>query len=410
MKISLNEYLSNQFKAYKKSQKDSLLNIYTSENNSWSIYFRLGRIIWATGGNHRFRKWHRLMNQYCPNINLKAIQVEQIDDFLCEYYALKKMLSKGELELEKANCIIRDIITEVLFEILQFEPKISQISLEDFEEKQNEKIKEAIIYINPELALKKSQDLWESWCNAGLANISPNIALLLAKPEQLKSSTNSVTYQKISILVDGNKTLRDLALITKQELVNIALSFFPYVQNNIISLQEIPDLANPIGLIKPNKSQSNQRQSTAGSNITKQAVQRLILCVDDNPKICHTMKEILTASGYKFIDVQDPLDVLPTLIEHKPDLVFLDLVMPVANGYEICSQIRKMSNFKDLPIVILTGNDGIVDRVRAKMVGASEFLAKPIESKKVLAVANRFLNSTVEDFESNYTLIEIPSL
>jgi chemotaxis family two-component system response regulator PixG len=96
------------------------------------------------------------------------------------------------------------------------------------------------------------------------------------------------------------------------------------------------------------------------------------------------MSKILTESGYRCINIQDALQTLPILLEHKPDLIFLDLVMPIANGYEICAQIRRISAFKDTPVIILTSNDGILDRVRAKIVGSSGFLAKPITSEKVL--------------------------
>ncbi|MFM7577394.1 MAG: response regulator, partial [Microcystaceae cyanobacterium] len=67
------------------------------------------------------------------------------------------------------------------------------------------------------------------------------------------------------------------------------------------------------------------------------------------------------------------------------------LVMPNANGYEICTQLRKLSLFKNTPIVILTGNDGIVDRVRAKMVGATDFLGKPVNSETVLQTIRKYL-------------------
>jgi chemotaxis family two-component system response regulator PixG len=103
------------------------------------------------------------------------------------------------------------------------------------------------------------------------------------------------------------------------------------------------------------------------------------------------MSQILTEAGYRFINIQDPVKALPILLEHKPSLIFLDLIMPVANGYEICAQIRRISVFKDTPVIIVTSNDGIVDRVRAKMVGASGFLAKPIDSEKVLKVLHRHL-------------------
>jgi two-component system, chemotaxis family, response regulator PixG len=86
---------------------------------------------------------------------------------------------------------------------------------------------------------------------------------------------------------------------------------------------------------------------------------------------------------------------LVQLLEHKPDLIFLDLVMPIANGYEICAQIRRVSAFKETPVIILTSNDGIVDRVRAKMVGSSGFLAKPIEQDRVLSVLQKYLPTLI---------------
>jgi chemotaxis family two-component system response regulator PixG len=82
---------------------------------------------------------------------------------------------------------------------------------------------------------------------------------------------------------------------------------------------------------------------------------------------------------------------IATLLNRKPHIIFLDLVMPNTNGYEICTQLRKVSAFRDTPIIILTGNDGIIDRVRAKVVGASDFMGKPVDAEKVLAITNKYL-------------------
>ena len=408
MKVPLIERLNNKFKACKTSQKNSIVNIYTSDNKSWTIYVRLGRIVWATGGTHRFRRWYRLMDRYCSNIDFKTIQAGNIVDFLCEYSLLNVLLNEGKIERPKAISLIENIVIEVLFQILQSESKIIQVSLKEWEQQKSQQFNNPIVYINSEVTLKKSQDLWQAWCNVSLAHISPDLALLLIEPEQLKNSTDSKTYQKISVLANGKKTLRDLAFITKQDLLTLTLFFLPYVQNNIIKWQEVPDFVSPLRLIKRNQLKSSQTKNTALKR-TNKVNQKLVFCVDDSPQVCHIMQQILTGSDYRFIDIQKPLEVLPKLIEHKPDLVFLDITMPITNGYEICSQIRKISNFKDIPIVILTSNDRIVDRVRAKMVGASEFLTKPIESEKILAVANRLLNTKFKDIEESYTMIEMPS-
>ncbi len=90
--------------------------------------------------------------------------------------------------------------------------------------------------------------------------------------------------------------------------------------------------------------------------------------------------------------MNDALRAIATLLARKPDLIFLDLVMPNANGYEICSQLRRLSFFQNTPIVILTGNDGIIDRVRAKMVGATDFISKPIDASVVLEVIRKHLH------------------
>ncbi|NJM97435.1 MAG: response regulator [Phormidesmis sp. RL_2_1] len=103
------------------------------------------------------------------------------------------------------------------------------------------------------------------------------------------------------------------------------------------------------------------------------------------------MEKILHNDGFRFQNIQEATHALPLLIEQKPHLIFLDLVMPIANGYEICAQVRRVSLFRDIPIVIVTSNDTFADRVRAKMVGATGFMSKPIERDKVLKVVHNLL-------------------
>ncbi len=84
------------------------------------------------------------------------------------------------------------------------------------------------------------------------------------------------------------------------------------------------------------------------------------------------------------------------LLSRKPDLIFLDLIMPNTNGYEICAQLRTLSCFRHTPIIILTGNDGIVDRVRAKMVGSTDFITKPVQEYIVLEAINKYIGQKVQ--------------
>jgi chemotaxis family two-component system response regulator PixG len=125
----------------------------------------------------------------------------------------------------------------------------------------------------------------------------------------------------------------------------------------------------------------------------------LIACVDDSAAVCQTLEKLLTAAGYRFVSINDGLRALTSLLTAKPDLIFLDLMMPNTNGYEICSQLRKAPSFRNTPIVILTGNDGIVDQVRAKLFGASDFLSKPVDAGKVLSTISKHLSPNELTYE-----------
>ena len=65
--------------------------------------------------------------------------------------------------------------------------------------------------------------------------------------------------------------------------------------------------------------------------------------------------------------------------------------MPIMSGYEICTQLRRIQVFQDIPIIILTSNDGVVDRVRSKLVGAAEFASKPVNVKRILPILEKYV-------------------
>ena len=130
---------------------------------------------------------------------------------------------------------------------------------------------------------------------------------------------------------------------------------------------------------------------TPETSIESKPKSLLVACIEDSSVDLLLMNHILTQIGYPFINIEDQERALSILIEHKPDLIFLDLIMPIANGYEICSQIRRISYFKSTPVIIVTGKDGLIDRTRAKIVGASDFITKPINPEKMLKALQTYL-------------------
>lgn len=378
MMVSSN--LLDEFKTCTLLQYSGKLDIKTAKGHRWTFYYRLGRIVWATGGTHPFRRWRRHMAQYCPEVEIDKIQLRaedtQIDYW--DYRLLEILHEKQKIKREQINSIVESTIAELLFDLAQ-QANFTPISSD---RNQDVILETPMSFTSADMSLKFMQDSWKTWSDAGLANFYPDHAPILRRPEQLESSVSPAVYKNFVTFMNGKYTLRDLSFKMKQTLMPVTRSLLPYILKGIVELIEVPDLPLKISDAKPNSTAAKASSSSP-----------LIACVDDSPQVCQMLEQILVPNGFRFVKIQDPLQALPILIEHKPDLIFLDLVMPVASGYEICAQLRRVSVFAHTPIIILTGSDGLLDRVRAKVVGSTDFISKPVAADKVMAVVRKYVHA-----------------
>ncbi|MFB2836767.1 response regulator [Floridanema evergladense] len=379
---------------------------------TWSLYFCLGRLVWASGGCHLNRRWYRHLRQYLGQVTSDDIRLREGDVAQhWEYLVLIVLVKRQKITGEQAVAVIKSAVSEVLFDILQQEEKAPLA----FHIDQQQPLDASLTLINPEKALSEAQQMWENWTKAGLANISPNLAPVIKQAEELKELASPKVYETLIKVVDGKRTLRDLSVFIKQDLLTVTRSLIPYIRKKVVSLTEIPDLPKPnLTMVAPPPPTARVETVTTPNFPGQTAIQPtsppkssppapttqhpsltrpLVAYVEDSVLDCQIMEGLVSKAGYGFVSIKDSIQALPILLERKPDLIFLDLVMPVANGYEICAQIRRISSFKNIPVIIVTGNDGIVDRVRAKLVGASDFLSKPVGEQKVLAVLQKNLNT-----------------
>lgn len=138
-------------------------------------------------------------------------------------------------------------------------------------------------------------------------------------------------------------------------------------------------IPTPISLIK--KTLCSQQQSE----------HPMVVYVDDAPDCEQPGVEIIQRAGYSCVRIPDALQDLSQLLDFMPQLIFIDLAPPVGNSYELCAQIRRISEFAATPLIIVTDNDSIVDQVRARIAGASGFISKPIKTRHILQVLMRYL-------------------
>ncbi|NEP38508.1 MAG: response regulator [Okeania sp. SIO2G4] len=352
---------------------------------SWIIFFCVGRLVWATGGEHPNRRFHRIWHQFCPNISLANMKLREHNDLNYYYYHLLSILSRKKVLIpNQVKAVIIENIKEVVFDILQQQSQ--ELLAYNLSPKGLEKslILMSVI-IPPEAIIPTLHKSFLAWQQSNLTEYSPNLVPEIIKQKLLQQIAKPNSYQIITKLVDGQRTLREIAILMNKDVRQLTLFLMPYVRNELIILKSVPDKQRIEGSpgLQPNV---NKKKAPA-------KVQELIICVDDSKQICYMLEKILKKADYRFIGIQDSIKALPIIIENKPDLIFLDLMMPIANGYEICTQLRRVPIFENIPIIIITGNDGVVDRVRAKMVGATGYITKPLQPKKILAVVKRYLQN-----------------
>lgn len=116
-----------------------------------------------------------------------------------------------------------------------------------------------------------------------------------------------------------------------------------------------------------------------------------ILVVDDEPHVIRTLTFVLSKEGYEVSSAGDGEEALAKVLESKPDLMFLDVMMPKKNGYEICQELKSNPSLNDIHIVILSAKGQEADQEKALNLGADEFMAKPFSPIGVVEKVKQLL-------------------
>ena len=110
--------------------------------------------------------------------------------------------------------------------------------------------------------------------------------------------------------------------------------------------------------------------------------QRTILVVDDEPFICRSLTFVLRKDNYHVLEARNGEEALVAIREHKPDLVFLDVMMPKLNGFQVTQQVRSDPTLDSVKIILLTAKGQECDREVGKTAGANDYMTKPFSPTK----------------------------
>lgn len=117
-----------------------------------------------------------------------------------------------------------------------------------------------------------------------------------------------------------------------------------------------------------------------------------ILVIDDSKTIRRTAETLLSKEGCTVYTAVDGFDALSKIADHRPDVIFVDIMMPRLDGYQTCSLIKHNKVFKETPVIMLSSKDGLFDRARGRIVGSEQYLTKPFTKDELLGAISNQIN------------------
>lgn len=109
-----------------------------------------------------------------------------------------------------------------------------------------------------------------------------------------------------------------------------------------------------------------------------------VMIIDDSKTIRRTTETLLAKAGCTVVTAIDGFDALAKIADSKPDIIFVDIMMPRLDGYQTCALIKNNSEFKDTPVIMLSSKDGLFDKAKGRIVGSDQYLTKPFSKNELL--------------------------
>ncbi|MEH1943925.1 MAG: response regulator [Nostoc sp.] len=343
---------------------------YRPKQQSWFVFFLNGQIIYCQEGESRLSRINDYLRHYRVEMRLTDKQIASLPSDAPEYAYLWALLERNIINPKIAGSIIYGLVHETLFDLLSLHqgnfifhqgvalaPQLNTFEIAPFVTKITKQVQE-----------------WKQL----YPHIQSPEQLPVLSDKQLQSSLPEATVNKLRHWADGKTTLRQLARYLNRDILTVAKAIYPYVQQSWLQL------------VYPDTTELNIH-TDSGELQGKQKGR--IVCIDDAIAIGETINSILQPQGYEAIALTNPLEALSLVFQLKPDLILCDIAMSELEGYEVCAMLRHSTAFRLIPIIMLTGKDGFIDRVKARMVGATDYLTKPFTDTELLMLVEKYINT-----------------
>ncbi|MBD2259076.1 response regulator [Pseudanabaena sp. FACHB-2040] len=338
---------------------------------SWLVFLANGQIVYAGASDGQLTRLRDHLHRYGLDQTLDTAEVSAIASFNSpEYGYLWTLLESHVLTPDQGRAILKHMVHETLFDLLSLHQGSFVFKLSSALSPQL-----TTLEIGPLVAgiTKQTQE----WKQFHPLIQSPLQCPVIPDLEAFRTNVSKSTYSRWANWMNGHTSLRQLSRYLNRDLITVVKGIYPYLLRGLVQLTHAPS--------QPDQHSINTLEQWQMGRVPR------IVCVDDGIVVRQKVEQILEAQGYEATSIGNPLKALSLLFQLQPDLILCDIAMPELEGYELCAMLRSSNAFRQTPIVMLTGKDGFLDRVKARMAGATDYLTKPFGPGELLALVEKYV-------------------
>jgi two-component system, chemotaxis family, response regulator PixG len=372
--------ISDLLKDFAIRRASGYLKVSTNEID-WFIYFKDGQIFYVnfsiTPLDRLELKAYQILQQYKKSIDqniFKEIRAQtlklKLDDYYpsYDYQLLYSLVNAKQLSKIDAAFIIQEISKEAMRGFLLL-TNYEHVFVADGRQFPIFWSVDASILIN-----QCNSEIYD-WRELGRIFYSPYLRPYLLDKDEANSKYDYLR----KFLIGGD--FHQLSMYLHQSPIRIAQNLAPLVKDGVVGLHSPHQQYAQMP-----KFWQEEGEPSNPSFPFLQAPKYKIVCVDDSPTILRRIHDFLDKTDFEIITVQDSREALTKIIAVKPDMILTDVDMPHLDGYQLCKMLRRHSQIKKTPIIMVTSNQGWVNRTKASLCGVNNYITKPFTQNNLNAV------------------------
>ena len=339
---------------------------FDGQANSWLVFFSNGGILYAGRTNEQLNRLRDILHPLDLAIDWADVNLSNLAPLRPpEYGALWWLLENSYITTQQARSILYRLIEETLFEVISLHQ--GRFSFR-FRASLSPQLTEFDIAPLVKRVIRQLQ---------GWLRLKPSLSSFYDCPLYTDTNHHEASRSNLPPILSvatGKTSIIQISRYLNRNIFSIAKEVHSYLEKGQVQL------LHPL--------QPSPSQPVGGG--TTDAVPRIV-CIDDTLAVRQAIETMLDVYGYEVTSIANPVKALSLLFSLKPNLILCDVAMPELEGHQLCAMLRQAPCFQSVPIIMLTGKDSFVDRVKANMVGATDYLTKPFGEPELLALVEKYV-------------------